>query len=48
MNNTVVGMSVDQAKELIALCRAGKLYDVEKWIAAGKSLDISSATRRGT
>jgi hypothetical protein len=45
MNNTVSGTSVEQAKELVALCRAGKLYDVEKWIAAGKSMDISSATK---
>jgi hypothetical protein len=44
MNNTDVGTSSEQAKELVALCRAGKLYDMEKWIAAGKSLDISGAT----
>jgi len=47
MNNTVVRTSVEQAKELVALCRAGKLYDVEKWIVAGKSLDISGAAKRG-
>lgn len=32
MNNTTAGATADQAKELIALCRAGKLYDIEKWI----------------
>ena len=37
----------DQAKALIALCRGGRLYDIEKWIAAGKSLDVSAATKRG-
>jgi hypothetical protein len=46
MNNTLVGTSVEQAKELVTLCRAGKLYDIEKWIVAGKSLDISGATKR--
>lgn len=37
----------DEAKALIALCRKGRLYDIEKWITAGKSLDISAATKRG-
>ncbi|MGD0668738.1 MAG: ankyrin repeat domain-containing protein [Bryobacteraceae bacterium] len=32
----------DEAKRLIALCRAGKLYEVEKWIAEGKSIETSS------
>ncbi len=31
------------AKELLSLCRAGKLYDIEKWIAAGKPLEIPAA-----
>ncbi len=39
--------SAEQAKELTGLCHAGKLYEVEKWIAAGKSLDISAGTKRG-
>jgi hypothetical protein len=25
------------AKELVGLCRAGRLYEIEKWIADGKS-----------
>src|SRR5437879_2905164 len=29
-----------QAKELVQLCRAGRLYDIEKWIAQGNSLEI--------
>jgi len=37
----------NDAKELIALCRAGRLYEIEKWISEGKSLDISGATKRG-
>jgi ankyrin repeat protein len=31
-------LTLDEAKELIALCRAGKLYEIEKWIAVGKSI----------
>lgn len=36
-----------EAKTLVSLCRAGRLYDVQKWIAAGRSLDVSAATKRG-
>jgi hypothetical protein len=36
-----------EAKELVRLCRAGKLYEIEKWINDGKSLDISAAIKRG-
>jgi hypothetical protein len=35
------------AKLLVGLCRAGRLYEIEKWIAGNKPLDISEATRRG-
>jgi len=43
-----VGCSAEiEAKQLIALCRAGRLYEVEQWINEGWSLDISAATRRG-
>ena len=28
------------AKELLTLCRTGRLYDIEKWIAEGKPLEI--------
>ena len=31
-------LSPDAAKLLVGLCRAGKLYEIEKWIASGKSL----------
>jgi hypothetical protein len=37
----------DQAKELVRLCRAGRLYEIEKWANDGKSLEISSAIKRG-
>lgn len=35
------------AKELVGLCRAGRLYEIEKWITDGKSLDVSEATKHG-
>jgi hypothetical protein len=47
MSSTAGGTSPEEAKELVALCRAGRLYDIEKWIAQGKSLDISAVAKRG-
>ena len=47
MSSTDPGTDADDAKALVALCRKGRLYDIEKWISAGKSLDISAATKRG-
>ncbi len=32
--------------ELIALCRRGRLYDVERWIAAGRPLQLEVGTRQ--
>jgi hypothetical protein len=29
----------DDAKTLLKLCRDGRLYEIEKWIADGKPLD---------
>lgn len=46
-NNLDENAVASVAKELIALCRAGRLYDIEKWIADGKLLYISAATKRG-
>lgn len=47
MSNAVEVTSAEQVKELVGLCRAGRLYAIERWIANGKSLDISIATKRG-
>jgi ankyrin repeat protein len=33
-------LSSDDAKQLIRLCQAGQLYDVEEWIHAGRSLQL--------
>jgi ankyrin repeat protein len=38
---------IDYAKELIRLCRAGRLHDIDRLISEGKSLDISNAMKRG-
>lgn len=31
-------LSIEESKVLLALCRAGRLYDVERWMASGKSI----------
>ena len=38
VNATSEFLSPDDARLLVGLCRAGKLYEIEKWIASGKSL----------
>jgi hypothetical protein len=47
MSNVDANCVEKDAKELVGLCRAERLYDIEKWIADGKSLDISEAIKRG-
>ena len=36
----------EDAKELVSLCRAGRLYEIERWIAAGKPLDVPVVKNR--
>jgi hypothetical protein len=38
-------LNVLEAEELIGLCRGGRLYEVEKWIASGRSLAMPAGTR---
>lgn len=38
--------TTDAAKELVSLCRAGRLYEIERWIAAGKPLDVPVVKNR--
>jgi hypothetical protein len=33
-------VTTEEGKELARLCRTERLYDIEKWTAAGKLLDI--------
>lgn len=35
----------EDTKELVNLCRAGRLYEIEKWIAGGKPLDVPAKYR---
>ena len=35
-----------EAKELIRLCESGRLYEVEAWLAAGRSLIVPKEVRR--
>lgn len=39
-------LSVDEAKHLIRLCETGRLYEVEAWIRAGKSLVVPGEIRK--
>src|SRR5688572_24051047 len=38
-------LSNDDAKELLHLCKLGRLFDVQKWIASGKSLCVPDALK---
>ena len=40
MPDVAVARATDDNKELVSLCRTGRLYEIERWIAAGKPLDI--------
>ena len=42
-----LGTVADDSKELIRLCRAGRLYELHKWIADGKSLVLAASAKRG-
>jgi ankyrin repeat protein len=39
-------LSTLQAKELVRLCEAGRMYEVEAWIAAGRSLIVPKEIRK--
>ena len=39
-------LAVDEAKQLLKLCDAGRLYEVEAWIRAGKSLTVPKEVRK--
>jgi hypothetical protein len=38
-------LSTPEAKDLLQLCKAGKLFDVQNWIASGKSISVPDALR---
>jgi hypothetical protein len=39
-------LTSEEGKELIYLCRTGRLYEVDAWIASGKSLSVPSQFRK--
>jgi hypothetical protein len=47
MSNVDGDIVANAAKTLVGLCRAGRLYEIEQWIAGGKPLDITEVARRG-
>ena len=43
--STSLVLTIEEGKELVRLCRTGRLYEVDAWIAAGKSLSVPSGFR---
>jgi hypothetical protein len=39
-------LTVDESRALLALCHRGRLYDIEDWIKAGKSLQVAEELRK--
>jgi hypothetical protein len=39
-------LSTEKGKELLALCRAGKLYEVEAWVASKRSIQVPAEIRK--
>jgi hypothetical protein len=39
-------LTSQESKALLELCRTGRLYDLEKWIAAGKSLRLPAESKK--
>src|SRR5579862_586935 len=39
-------LTSEEAKLLLSLCRAGKLYEIERWIASGKSIQMPSEFKK--
>jgi hypothetical protein len=39
-------LSIKEGKRLLALCRAGKLYEIEVWVAAGRSIQVQEELRK--
>jgi hypothetical protein len=42
----MVSLDLQDSKTLLALCRAGRLYEIEDWIKAGKPLIVDPSARR--
>lgn len=44
--STSLVLTIEEGKELVRLCRTGRLYEVDAWIASGKSISVPSAFRK--
>ena len=38
-------LNTDESKALLALCRTDRLYEIEDWISAGRSIQIADGVR---
>lgn len=45
MNNTTDTLSLEESRELLALCKASKLNQVEEWIRSGKFIQVHPKSR---
>jgi hypothetical protein len=39
-------LTLEDSKALLALCRAGKLFEIERWITAGKSIVTAAMMKK--
>src|SRR4029079_12446941 len=39
-------LSIDDAKQLLELCAAGRLYAIEEWVQAGRSLQVPRGLKK--
>ncbi len=39
-------LTIEESKALLVLCRAGKLYEIERWIASGKSIATDPSLKK--
>jgi hypothetical protein len=39
-------LTLEESKALLALCRTGRLYEVEDWIRAGRSIAVAKEVRK--
>jgi hypothetical protein len=44
--NMASTLTIDESKTFLAFCRSGRLYDVDQWIAAGKSIVTHPSIKR--
>jgi hypothetical protein len=45
VGGTLARLTLEQSKTLLTLCRTGRLYEIEDWIRAGKSIEVAAGAR---